>query len=83
MKRHCDYCKKRYEADSRNIKRGWGLCCSKSCAAHKREKSKPTYDPLTVHLNNLKREGLTMETHFLSYDGAEFDEWGDLDIGIK
>lgn len=37
MKRKCDHCKKEYEADMRNLKRGWGLCCSKSCAAKKRE----------------------------------------------
>jgi hypothetical protein len=40
MKRKCDYCDKEYNADNRNLKRGWGLCCSKSCAAKKREKQK-------------------------------------------
>lgn len=40
MKRKCDVCGKEYEADNRNIKRGWGLCCSKSCAAKKREQKK-------------------------------------------
>lgn len=43
--RNCDFCKKEYQADNRNLKRGWGLCCSKSCAAKKREKvnsKKPT-----------------------------------------
>lgn len=38
LKRKCDNCGKEYNADSRNLKRGWGLCCSKSCAAKKREK---------------------------------------------
>lgn len=38
MKRKCDICGHPYEADERNIKRGWGLCCSKSCAAKKRER---------------------------------------------
>ena len=56
IKRNCDNCGELYEADSRNLKRGWGLCCSKSCAAIKREKSKPGYNPITVELNNLKRE---------------------------
>lgn len=37
MKRHCDNCGKIYSPDPRNIKRGWGLCCTKSCAAKKRE----------------------------------------------
>ena len=35
--RKCDVCGKEYKADTRNLKRGWGLCCSKSCAAKKRE----------------------------------------------
>lgn len=55
MKRNCDYCGKEYIADPRNVKRGWGLCCSKSCAAHKREKSKPGYDPKRVAKNNIRR----------------------------
>ncbi len=40
MERLCDNCGKPYNADNRNIKRGWGLTCSKSCAAKKREKNK-------------------------------------------
>jgi len=56
MKRNCDNCKKEYEADMRNVNRGWGLCCSKSCAASKREKSKPNYKPERVLANNIRRE---------------------------
>lgn len=56
MKRNCDHCGKEYNADNRNVKRGWGLCCSKSCAASKREKSKPNYDPVKVAQNNILRE---------------------------
>ena len=41
IKRKCDNCGEEYMADTRNLRRGWGLCCSKSCAASKREKSKP------------------------------------------
>ncbi len=40
MKRNCNHCGREYEADMRNVKRGWGLCCSKSCAAYNREKLK-------------------------------------------
>lgn len=39
-KRKCDVCCKGYLADNRNLKRGWGLCCSKSCSAKKRELNK-------------------------------------------
>lgn len=42
MNRNCDHCGKKYEADIRNVNRGWGLCCSKSCAAKKRESGKLT-----------------------------------------
>lgn len=56
MKRNCDNCQKEYEADMRNVNRGWGLCCSKSCAASKREKSKPNYNPERVLMNNIRRE---------------------------
>ena len=38
-KRKCDNCGEEYMADNRNLKRGWGLCCSKRCAAKKREKA--------------------------------------------
>lgn len=55
MKRNCNYCGKEYEADERNLKRGWGRTCSKSCAAKKREQSRPNYDPKKVHENNVKR----------------------------
>ena len=55
MKRECNHCGKNYEADPRNIKRGWGLTCSKSCAASLREKSKPGYDPKRVKKNNVRR----------------------------
>jgi hypothetical protein len=40
MKKKCEWCGKEYNADNRNVKRGWGLCCSKSCAAKKRESKK-------------------------------------------
>ena len=54
-KRNCNYCGKSYLADNRNLKRGWGLTCSKSCAAHKREKNKPSYNPERVERNNIRR----------------------------
>ena len=57
MKRKCDCCNKEYDADIRNVNRGMGLCCSKSCAAKKRERLKPTYDPKRVAMNNRIRKG--------------------------
>lgn len=35
--RNCDSCHRPYMADNRNLKRGWGLCCSKRCAGRVRE----------------------------------------------
>lgn len=32
-KRECLYCGSEFTPDMRNAKRGWGKCCSKSCAA--------------------------------------------------
>lgn len=40
MKRACDNCGEFYTTDQRNLSRGWGLCCSKSCAATLRERKK-------------------------------------------
>lgn len=66
IKRNCNNCDKEYQADTRNTKRGWGLCCSKSCAAKLREKSKPTYDKETVERNNRIRAGKMTSKDFLS-----------------
>lgn len=55
VKRKCNCCGKEYMADTRNLKRGWGLCCSKSCAAKMREMKRNDYDPEKVVINNLKR----------------------------
>lgn len=86
IKRKCDNCGREYNADTRNLKRGWGLCCCKSCAAKKREKSKPGYNPGRVALNNIRRENWNYapyrKRYFLSYDGAENDQWGDCEFGI-
>lgn len=55
IKRNCDCCGVSYMADERNTKRGWGLTCSKSCAASKREKSKVGYNAERVERNNIRR----------------------------
>lgn len=65
-KRNCDNCGNEYFADNRNLKRGWGLCCNKSCAAQKREKSRPDYDPETVARNNRIRNGTLGRAYFES-----------------
>lgn len=36
--RTCANCGKTFQADTRNVARGWAKCCSKSCAAALREK---------------------------------------------
>lgn len=71
--RNCDKCGKSYKADNRNLKRGWGLCCSKSCAASKREKSKPTYDPKRVARNNVRRLFWNDSFDDLERDKREFN----------
>ena len=75
MQRSCDNCGKVYKADMRNVNRGWGLCCSKSCAASKREKSKPNYDPNRVAINNIKRELYKHdENYYGKYTGKRTSE---------
>lgn len=75
--RDCDNCGKQYTADPRNLKRGWGLCCSKSCAAQKREKSKPGYDPKAVEANNRKRENWFTQDY--NYDPGDSEYWDNKD----
>lgn len=87
VKRKCDNCGKEYNADIRNLRRGWGRCCCKSCAAKLREKSKPGYNPQRVQRNNIRR--MYWNDYYPDYpqsigdyDGADFDQWGDCDLGI-
>ena len=93
MKRNCDYCGNEYEADMRNVKRGWGLCCSKRCAAFKREMSNPSYNPEQVARNNVRRElwnergndenlygvykGRRTSEGYKIYGDTAVDEWGE------
>jgi hypothetical protein len=76
----------RYDADTRNLRRGWGRCCCKSCAAQLRENKKPGYNPKRVAINNVRRQCWTdcpeTERYPFSYDGADFDQWGDCEFGI-
>ena len=79
MKRKCDFCQKEYQADQRNIKRGWGLCCSKSCAASKRERAKPGYNIARVAMNNIRRETWLNKTceGYRVVDSIAYDEFGE------
>lgn len=60
--KNCENCGRPFQADTRNLARGWGKCCSKSCAASLRQKPptlpasgtpKPrlTYDELVARAN--------------------------------
>jgi len=88
VQRKCNNCKSDYLADERNVKRGWGLCCSKSCAASMREKSKKGYNPARVERNNIRRVfwnglGLDKPTRRTTVEGYEirgrtaYDEFGE------
>jgi hypothetical protein len=68
-----------YEADSRNLKRGWGLCCSKYCAAQKREKSRPDYDIEIVKVNNKRRDNWH-KIGVDAYDPADSEYWMGKDV---
>lgn len=80
-KRRCDYCNEVYEADSRNLLRGWDLCCSKSCAAKKREADKlkrgtqpPKPDPRGLQFikNTLQSRGVGFETEYRFHEKRQF-----------
>jgi len=77
IKRNCDNCGKEYMADTRNLKRGWGLCCSKRCAALKRERNKPGYNPSRVAANNVRREEWNNNYEDLDYDDPGDSEYWD------
>ena len=59
IKRNCDVCSAEYLARKADLKRGWGRCCSKSCAAIKRTKKQ----------KRLTDEGYTIK------NGVAYDEY--------
>lgn len=74
--KNCEFCGRPFHADTRNIARGWGKCCSKSCAAYFREKTgkadptigkKPrlTFDEMLARANAepTKRKPRHIESH--------------------
>lgn len=75
LKRDCDHCKAEYDADTRNLKRGWGLCCSKSCAAKKRESGKSGYNPEVVARNNRIRSGKATINHIRKATDVQKMHW--------
>jgi len=74
-KRNCNNCGKEYFADNRNLKRGWGLCCDKSCGAKLREKNKPTWNKDNVERNNRIRENFGKNGDY--GDDCSIDEYHD------
>jgi hypothetical protein len=78
VERKCDNCQKLYTAKVSDLNRGWGKCCSKSCAAELREKSKPDYNPERVAINNIRRENwnnpVTDENLYGKYTGKRTSE---------
>lgn len=45
--RACDSCKQQYQARVADVKRGWGLTCSKACASKERERLNKVFRKLT------------------------------------
>lgn len=65
--KNCEVCGRPFHADTRNLMRGWGKCCSKSCAAILRErlgstdtddrrKPRLTYDELVARANATEKK---------------------------
>jgi len=83
MKRNCDntHCGKEYEVDMRNFNRGWGRCCSKSCAAKVREMSKPGYDPKRVAINNVRRVNWNKPRSLAAMSDSQKAKYNDINFG--
>ena len=83
--RNCEYCTAIYKADKRNLDRGWGLCCCKSCAAKLRERNKRKADKISQNFN--KHLGLQGEwissviideaVELQDTENITFDNWED------
>lgn len=78
MKRKCDNCGSEYNVKPSDLKRGWGLTCSKSCAASKRERSKPSYNVDRVKRNNIIRDNWN-DRWYDDYDPADDEYWSNKD----
>ena len=64
------HCRKEYEAKSADIKRGWGLSCSKHCAAVRRKYKKPA---ATQAIFNIKQTNKSPDTYRI--DKRVTDKW--------
>lgn len=85
MERECDVCGEKYNAKASDIKRGWGLTCSKSCAAKKRETSREDYDISKVRTNNMKRDlwnnkyrNIELKLRKKHTDWTDFEIWNEM-----
>lgn len=76
--KNCAHCGKEFEARVAAVKRGWGTACSKSCAAHLREKAKPGYNPEKVALNNNMRTNWNRP--FQTEDPGDSEYWDHKDF---
>lgn len=80
--RPCDFCGRTYKVHARNYRRGWGRTCSKSCASYLRERARPDYDPVTVALNNERRNNWNNRNFQTdNYDPADSEYWDSKDYG--
>jgi hypothetical protein len=51
----CQNCGKEFTPDKRNVNRGWGLCCDKSCAAtYKNKLSRMSGRELTKEVRDMR-----------------------------
>lgn len=49
----CKWCASSFTPDNRNLKKGWGKCCSKRCAAKHREHEKMLERQAPKHFSTL------------------------------
>lgn len=68
MERDCDNCGKPYTVVMGNFNRGWGKCCSKSCAAQLRSKVSQLDDVQTL----VERKYNDSKQHLIGQIAAEY-----------
>jgi len=65
----CKNCRKKFEARSADVKRGWGKFCSKSCKAKEQEKRTGQYAKYLDRKTPTDEECYDRETHIFSSEG--------------
>ncbi|MDR2775766.1 MAG: hypothetical protein LBC19_13705 [Tannerella sp.] len=85
VERKCDWCGNIYPAKTADLKRGWGRCCCKSCAASVKSFGKRFFDK-TYETGAKKKRYYERPSDFesnpflLTYDDEEQDVFSEMNV---